>query len=384
MTIKVIKNANVVLEYGIVWDGVIIISDDRIINVGKARDVEIPSDAEIIDAGGAYVGPGFIDIHVHGGGGYHMAFNPKEAAEHFLRHGETSILTTPSYSMSIEQLLDAISNTKEAMKTHKSIKGIYMEGPYTNPRYGANQHIISWRNGPIKAEDYERIVDSAGDLAKVWTIAPEREGILPFVEYVRKVNPKAVFAVGHSEATPAQIRALGKYRPKIETHSTNATGQVQIYGGGIRNVGPDEYSFMEPELYTELICDSKPIHVCPDMQRLIIHNKGINRVILITDSTVYNNPTPAKFGDVDDINFDVTGGVAGSKLTLDKACRNIMTHTNCGIAQAFIMASLTPARALGWDDDLGSIEVGKVADLVFVDDKFNVQKVMLQGTICEF
>ena len=135
---------------------------------------------------------------------------------------------------------------------------------------------------------------------------------------------------------------------------------------------------MEPELYTELICDSKPIHVCPDMQRLIIHNKGINRVILITDST------PAEFGDVDDINFDEKGGVAGSKLTLDKACRNIMTHTNCGIAQAFVMASLTPARALGWGDDLGSIEVGKVADLVFVDDKFNVQKVMLQGTICEF
>ena len=61
-----------------------------------------------------------------------------------------------------------------------------------------------------------------------------------------------------------------------------------------------------------------------------------------------------------------------------------MAHTNCGIAQAIVMASLTPARALGWGDDLGSIEVGKVADLVFVDDKFNVQKVMLQGTICEF
>ena len=383
MTMKVIKNANVVLEYGIIWDGVIIISDDRIINVGKARDIEIPADAEIIDAGGAYVGPGLIDIHVHGGGGYHTSFNPKEAAEHFLRHGETSILTTPGYSMSIEQLLDAISNTKEVMKTHKSIKGIYMEGPYTNPNYGANKHIISWRSNSIKAEDYEQIVDAGGDLVKVWTIAPEREGILPFVEYVRKVNPNAIFAVGHSEATPAQIRALGKYRPKIETHSMDATGQIPTYGG-TRACGPDEYSFMEPELYTELISDSAPVHVSPDMQRLLLHNKGINRVILITDSTVYDNPAPPHLAHVDDINFDPHGGIAGSKLTLDKACRNIMAHTNCGIAQAFIMASLTPARALGWDDDLGSIEVGKVADLVFVDDKFNVQKVMLQGTICKF
>ena len=85
--------------------------------------------------------------------------------------------------------------------------------------------------------------------------------------------------------------------------------------------------------------------------------------------------------DNDDLNFDDRGGLAGSKLTMDKACKNVMGSTGCGIAQAFVMASTNPARAVGLDD-VGSIEVGKEADLVFVDDKFHVQQVMLQGELC--
>ena len=83
-----------------------------------------------------------------------------------------------------------------------------------------------------------------------------------------------------------------------------------------------------------------------------------------------------------DLNFDDKGILSGSRLTLDQACRNIMAHTNCGIAQAFVMASTNPAKAIGLYDELGSIEKGKVADLVFVDDVFNVQHVMLNGEFC--
>jgi N-acetylglucosamine-6-phosphate deacetylase len=136
-------------------------------------------------------------------------------------------------------------------------------------------------------------------------------------------------------------------------------------------------------MYAELICDSQGIHVHPEMQRLLLHTKGVNRVILVTDSTVYNNPVPEQYAHVQDLNFDHNGGIAGSKLTMDMACRNIMRHTNCGIAQAFLMASTNPARAVGLED-VGSVAKGKVADLVFVDDKFNVQKVMLAGKICRF
>ena len=112
--ITVIRNAQVVLENGIVWDGLIVIKNGRILQAGSREEITVPADAQCIDAGGAYVGPGFVDLHVHGGGGYSTCFAPKEAAQHFLRHGETSILATTDYHMDLDTLLDAIHTIKAA------------------------------------------------------------------------------------------------------------------------------------------------------------------------------------------------------------------------------------------------------------------------------
>ncbi len=377
--IKAIKNAQVVLENGILWDGVIIIEDDKIAKIGAERETEIPTGADVIDAKGSYVGPGFIDLHVHGGGGYSTCFDLKNAAEFFLNHGSTSILATPDYHMNRETTLEVLRNIKREIEDLKSVKGIYMEGPYTNPLYGSHSDTNPWRCGVIP-EDYIPIVDEAGTYAKVWTIAPEREDLVPFLEYARKVNPDVVFAVGHSIATPMQIRALGKYRPTLETHSMNATKRIPV-PGGTRGYGPDEYCFKEQDVYCELISDSCGIHVHPELQQLLLHNKGYEKVVLITDSTTHVNPVPEHLKHITDLNFDPHGGLAGSKMTMDCACRNIMTNTTCGITQAFFMAATTPARAVGMDSEIGSIVVGKKADLVFVDDRFNVKKVMLEGEI---
>ena len=377
-----IVNANLVLESGILFDGCLLIEDGRIANFGLEREMEIPEDAQIIDAQGAYVGPGFVDLHVHGGGGYSTCVAPEKAAQHFLRHGETTILATTDYEMNRETLLQVIPTIRKAMKNAPTIKGIYMEGPYTNPKYGSHADLNPWLFG-VKEEDFKPIVDACGEDVKVWTVAPERENLVPFLAYARQVNPTAVFAVGHSEATPMQIRALSKYRPALMTHAMNATGRINE-SPGLRGYGPDEYCFKEPEMYAELISDSCAIHVHPEMQQLLLHTKGVNRTVLITDSTVYNNPIPERYAHVKDINFDHNGHIAGSKLTMDLACRNIMTHTNCGIAQAFLMASTNPARVVGMDDEIGSIEKGKIADLVFVDDRFNVKKVLLSGEVCRF
>lgn len=376
---KVIKNGQIVLENGILWDGIIIIHNDNIVSVGNKRDTYIPIGAQIIDAKGAYVGPGFIDIHVHGGGGYSTCYDLKNAAEFFLYHGSTSILATPDYHMNRETTLEVIRNIKSDIDNLKSVKGIYMEGPYTNPIYGSHSDTNPWKCG-VSAEDYIPIVDEAGKYAKVWTIAPEREDLKPFLEYARKVNPEVVFAVGHSCATPMQIRALGKFRPTLETHAMNATKRIPVCSG-TRGYGPDEYCFKETDVYCELISDSCGTHVHPELQQLLLHNKGIERVVLITDSTTHVNPTPENLRHVVDLNFDPNGGLAGSKMTMDCACRNIMTNTNCGIAQAFYMAATTPSRAIGIDSETGSICIGKRADLVFVDDKFNVQQVMLEGEV---
>jgi len=381
-SIKAIIHAQIVLENGILWDGVILTKGDRILSYGSAREMEgqIPEEAVIIDAKGAYVGPGFVDIHVHGGDGYSTCFDPVEASEFFLRHGTTTLLATPSYHFNLERFLEAIRSVKAAGDKARTIRGFYMEGPYTNPDYGAHAHRNPWRI-PIEPEQFKLLVDEAGTLAKVWTVAPERPGLIPFLEYARKVNPDVVFAVGHSEATPSQIRSLGKYRPTLQTHSMNATGR-QAVPGGTRGYGPDEYCMKEPDMYAELISDSCGIHVHPEMQQLLLHNKGVHRMILITDSTTHKNPVPEQYAHVKDLNFDDIGRLSGSRLTMEQACRNIMTNTNCGIAQAFLMASSNPARAVGLDQEVGTIEPGKRADLVFVDDKFNIQQVILAGEIC--
>ena len=104
-------------------------------------------------------------------------------------------------------------------------------------------------------------------------------------------------------------------------------------------------------------------------------------MILISDSFVSNEEPPEDLKHVTDLSFDAGHNLSGSRLTMDTVCRNIMTHTNCGIAQAFLMAATNPARMLGMDEEIGSVEVGKKANLVFVDDMFNIQKVMLNGKI---
>ena len=375
-----IKNAQLVLERGIIWDGVIIIENGRIKEFGTFRDIIIPENAETIDADGAYVGPGFVDIHVHAGGGYSTYENPVEAANFFLSHGETTIFATPGYSENTKELVEAMHSVREGMKKTKVIKGIYCEGPYMNPDYGASAFNNPWRHG-VHEEDYKQFVDAAGDAVKVWAIAPEVPNLMPFLEYARKVNPDVIFALGHTEATPAEIRALGaNYIPTIMTHCMNATGRKPRYGG-TRDFGPDEYCFKENDMYAEMISDSCGIHVHPEMQQLLIHTKGIDKVILITDSTVHDDPTPPEFAHVKDLNFDAQGGISGSKMTMDQACKNVMKSTNCGIAQAFLMASTNPAKAIRMYDKIGSIDIGKNADLIFVDDKFNIKKVMLEGEI---
>ena len=379
---KAIINANIVLQNGILWDGVILTDGEKIAEVKSVRDIKIPENAEIIDAEDAYVGPGFVDIHVHEGNGFSTSYDTVKASEYFLKHGETTILATPLYCMNFDELMKAFRSIKEAMSSGKAktVKGIYSEGPYTNPKYGSHADLNPWKQG-IKEDQYKAIVDEAGKYVKVWTIAPELDGIYDFAEYARKINPDVIFATGHSEATPMQIRAMGKYLPKILTHAMCATGRQKAF---VLGYGPDEYCFKESDMYAELISDSFGIHVHPEMQQLLLHTKGLDKVILITDSTCFDNPVPEEYKGVTDLCFDHNGGIAGSKLTMDMACRNIMTHTSCGIAQAFKMASTNPAKALGLDEEIGSVEAGKTADLVFVDDKFNVQKVMLGGEVQRF
>lgn len=376
----IITNVHLILEEGILYDGALTMEDGVITGFCPAKQLQLQEDAVIVNGGGKYLAPGFVDIHCHGGGGSSFGTDPAPAAKHFLAHGETTILATIGHTLAYEPMKAAICRIRQLMQTEagKNLGGIYMEGPFMNVKYGGDPRNNHWV-GPIDMEKAMDIVETLGEDLRVWAVAPEREGVPEFVKAVHARKADTVFACGHSEATPAQIFPLKKYGMKLQTHSTNATG-TQPSAAGTRNCGPDEACLYDPEIYAEVICDSEAIHVHPDMLRLILKIKGEDRVILITDSTTHEKETAASLAS-EDLNFDEDGLLYGSKLTMDVACRNMMRHTTAGLCQVFKMASLNPARAVGLDDSVGSIAVGKRANLVLCDDLVHISAVLLDGQV---
>ena len=377
---KAIINGTLVMYDHIVPNGVILIDGGKIVKCGKAKEIAIPSDAEIIDAEGLYVGPGLIDIHTHAADNLWIFENPAETSKHLMEHGVTSVLPAlytnlnkQAYLTAIDTILTARDNGK-----FKNFLGFYMEGPYLSPNFGCERDKNVWKDAVVH-DEYIDIVKKAKDTAKVWCFAPEREGIDQFVKDVKAEIPNIVFAVAHSEATPAQVEKYVPYGLRIATHHTNATGTIEHYSE-CRGVCVDETVNYNKEIFAEVISDRMGIHVVPYMQRLIRRVKGDDRVILISDQFVCDGPIPEGFEEATDIHFDNAGEIAGSGLTLDIACRNFMVHTGCSVCDAFRFASTNPARALNMNF-IGRIGEDCEADLIFVDDKFNVKKTIKKGDI---
>ena len=374
-----ITHATLVMRDHLIPDGVIVADNGKILSFGPMDHHPVPENCEVLDAQGAFVGPGLVDIHCHSDGSVFFYEQPK-AVGHHLRHGVTTILAALYFSMSSEELVKVLGKIREAMTDPdcRNLAGVYMEGPYMNPKFGCDRENNPWK-GAVNREQYQPVVDAGWDLVKVWVLAPERENILDFVLDVTAKNPAAVFSVGHSEASPQQIEALFPYGLRIGTHHTNATGD-RVFYPEVRGVCVDEAVNYNSEIYAELICDSCGIHVDPYMLRLIRKIKGEDRIILISDAYAGDGPKPSGYEGVEDINFDHSGEIAGSRLTLDVACRNMMKHTGASIVDVFRYASYNPARAVGFYDR-GEIAVGKRADMVIVDYQMNIKQVIFEGKV---
>ena len=385
---KAIINAELVMRDHLIPEAVLFIDDGKIAGFGEMRTTPIPEGCEIIDAKGAYVGPGLVDIHCHSGTGVRFIHEPAKATQEHLQCGTTSILATPSTRGTRKDYVRQIQQIREAMATPEgaTIAGIYMEGPYINAGYGS----MSNQAGPDAPrvfdpvpEDYQPLLDAGADIIRVWGTAPEREGIENFVKAAKAANPEVRFAVTHSEATPQQIEKLMPYGLCIGTHHTNATGTIVNYPE-CRGVCVDEGVNYNDGIYAELISDSMGIHVDPYMQRLVRKIKGDDKIILISDQTIHEPMHVPGLEHVTDLNFTYrkSGGIdiSGSKLTLNVACRNYMKHTGASIVDAFKVASYNPSRAVGLYDR-GEIREGLRADLVFVDIKMNVSRVIVGGEI---
>lgn len=375
---KAIINATLVMTDHYIPDATLIIEDGKILDFG--RKLPAPENAEIIDAKGLFVGPGLIDIHTHADGTTYFHDDPVKCSRTLLDHGVTSVLPALFYSMNKEEHLQAVKKYRDAMAQGecKNLLGLYMEGPYLNPDFGCDKEKNFWKDAVCK-EDYAEVIDAVKDLAKVWCIAPEREGILDFVKDVKEQIPGIVFSVAHSEASPQQIEELMPYGLKLGTHHTNATGTLENYPE-VRGVCVDETVNYNDGIYAELICDSMGIHVHPYMIRLVKKIKGQDKIILISDAFVADGPPIPGCEEAFDINFDWGGDIAGSKLTLDIACRNMMVHTGGSICDVFKYASYNPSKLLNIPE-IGQIRKGNLANLIIVDQWFNVKNTILKGEI---
>lgn len=373
-----IVNTKIVLEDGIIFDGVLLHENGIIVAVGSSDEISIPSDADIVDANGLYTAPGLIDIHNHGTKWDSFHIEPQKCASFFLSHGETTILPTLYCTLSLQEMLDGIKRIRNC--DAGNIAGLYMEGPYMSGE-GSNQSRIMWQ-GEIRKDEYQPLLEAAKGYARIWAIDPARLGIRDFMTDVLVEDPSAIFALGHSHATAAQCRSVKQLGVRVQTHhgdSGKAPGRNQVTPGA----GCDEFTLYDPDLYAEIICDRNGIHLPAETIRMVVRAKGVERVILITDSMnadgdYRNNETKGVLWGPD-LNYDDEGMLAGSHLTLDDACRNMMIHTGYGICHAIRMASLNPARLLGIDNEVGSIEAGKKANLILMDDAIRVKRVFLNG-----
>ena len=373
--LKAIINTNIIMPDHMIPNGAIVMDGDKIVDFGK--NIKVGS-AECFDAQGMFTGPGLIDIHVHAANNELFYEKPVEAANFLLENGVTDVLPTLYFSSPAPELIKQAANIKAARDSGKApnILGFYMEAPYMNPKFGADRENNPWK-GDIRREDYIELLDSMGESVRVWGVAPERENIEMFVKDALRANPDAIFSVAHSEADPYQIQALKKYGLKLATHHTNATGTLNKYPE-CRGVCVDEAVWYNDDIYADLICDKIGIHVDPYMLRLVKKIKGEDKIILISDAYVSDGPVPEGYDGADDIGFDKIGEIAGSKMVLAGACRNMMYHTGSSLCQVFKYAATNPARMLSLSDR-GEIGVGKLANLVITDALFGVKHVFLKG-----
>ena len=381
--IKAIVNGKLVFPDEI-REGTILLEDGKILASG---DVLPPKDAELIDAGGLYVGPGLVDEHNHGfinvstGEAWTAMKDPAGMAREHLKFGTTSVTPSVSYGSSMEDFHSCIEGCKKAMaEGNTSIIGIHFEGPFTNPKYGAKSDL-AWK---YSRETRDEIFDLAGDAVLHCTYAPEMPDAPEFEDFLRERG--VVMDLGHTEMNIEQCERAVSKGARIITHLFDAMGDWKNEPSSLEIQEASSLAALSCEgLYYELIVDSRGIHVNPHAVRLALRTAGEDRIILITDATATatgHDPSrypPESPMSAEDLNYNDRGQLSGSRLILSNVCRNFMRFTGADVRVAFKCASTNPARALGVDDHVGSILPGRDANILFVDQDFNVKSVFFRG-----
>ncbi|MCQ2437232.1 MAG: amidohydrolase family protein, partial [Clostridia bacterium] len=352
-------------------------------------EITPPEACEIIDAGGLYAGPGLIDQHLHGfhadGEDFDMRTHCVEASMGHLRHGTTSVTPSIAYNYTYDEFISMIDQCNEAIaKDDTNIVGIHFEGPYTNPNYGSLRERAWTFDEAVCTELFDR----AGKNVLHCTYAPEMPGAKVLEKIMSERN--VIADIGHTCASPEDVERAVAMGATIVTHLYDAMGHYRGMEEACKaTADPQETSSTlclgTPGLYYELIMDSMGGHVRPYNARMAYRVGGEDHIILITDAGALgagggeDTPSETTFARADDLNFDINGELCGSFLTLNRACRNFMKVTGADIRIAFKCASTNPAKALGLYDRIGSIERGRDANIILVDDDFDVKTVIFRG-----
>ena len=383
----VIKNANVIFTDKI-RNATVLCDNGKIVDIVE-RYSECENDT-IIDANSNYLSPGFIDIHVHGGGNKSaMSTNYCDIidmAEAHLKHGTTSIVPT-TLASPISQLKDVTLSIKEASEKSKkaNILGLHYEGPYISLKYKGAQSPENILN-PIKNPP-DKLFE-LWDKILIMGAAPEEEGCLELGDKLRKRN--IVASVAHSAASFEIEEEAVKHSYSDITHIYNAC--TSCFKEGIfRVAGVVEAGLVLDEITTQVIGDLR--HLPKGLLQLIYKAKGVEKMYLITDglefsasdikeNTVYmqENGMGVIFED-GAMKLSDRSALAGSVATLKDCVRNMYKEVKTPLYEAVRMASLTPAEVIGFGNKKGKIEKGYDADLIIFDDNINVKSVITNGNI---
>ncbi|MBO4261393.1 MAG: N-acetylglucosamine-6-phosphate deacetylase [Clostridia bacterium] len=359
-------------------EGLSLVIGDKIEAVVKAGSE--PKGCEIIDCKGSYIAPGLIDLHIHGYLGKDECDGDEESmriiAGGIIKNGVTGFLpTTMTVSMDvIEKAITVCGKLMEESKTWNGtqILGVHAEGPFINPsKKGAQNEAF------IKKPDYE-FVKKYADIIKIITLAPEMDPDFTEITKIRK-NTDVVVSMGHTDADYETALASTRCGVRHATHLYNAMSGPNSRKPGVVTAA------LNSDVTCEMIVDT--FHVNPANYKMVYKMKG-RKLCFITDCLPAGGLPEGEYtlGGQKFISKGIEcrlpdGTIAGSVLKLNKGIMNFYKNTDVPLWECVNCASLNPAAAIGIDRYKGSIEPGKDADIIILDDEFNVLKTIIGGEI---
>ena len=379
-----LTNGRVILPQGIVTGKAVVVEGKKIVGIADADS--LGAEVEKIDVGGRYITPGLIDIHTHGA--LNHTFNEPEAeafatiAVENVRRGVTSLLATIA-AAPIPDLVKCLEFSRQWMhEPHQGsqVLGVHLEGPYFSLAQKGAQDPENIRTPDDGTPD---ILLEHHDALRIMTYAPELPGALDLTARLARLG--IVPAAGHSAAKDEDVLAAMKVGLSHIIHIWSGQSST-IREGPWRKPGLLEASLVFEELTVEMISDNK--HLPPTLMKLAYKCIGADRLCIVSDATNgAGMPEGARFR-MGEMEYEVHDGVgmmldrtafAGSTTLVNQMVPILTDTVGIPLVEAVRMATLTPARVIGFDDRKGSLEAGKDADLAVFEDDFAAWRTMIGG-----